>query len=100
MSEPIEPTPDGVRIQVHAIPRASRTELAGRHGDAIRIRLRAPPVDGAANEELIRFLRRLLQVPRAAIQLGTGKSSRRKLVLVSGRTVEQVRTTVGLRAGD
>ena len=52
----ISETKTGVRLAIQVQPRASRTELAGIHGDALRIRLAAPPVDGAANEELIRFL--------------------------------------------
>lgn len=50
-------------------PRASRTEVAGPYGDAVRIRLTAPPVDGAANEALVRFLAERLEVPRSAVRI-------------------------------
>jgi uncharacterized protein (TIGR00251 family) len=58
--------------------------VAGRHGDAIRIRIAAPPVDGAANDELIRFLALRLDVPRSAISITAGESGRRKTVSISG----------------
>jgi len=66
------------------VPRAARTALAGHHGGALKLRIAAPPVDGAANDELIRFLSERLRVPRSAIVITTGASSRRKTVSVSG----------------
>ena len=65
-------------------PRASRTEVAGPYGDALRIRLAAPPVDGAANEALIRFLAERLDVPRGAVRIETGAASRSKVVAIEG----------------
>jgi uncharacterized protein (TIGR00251 family) len=76
----------GARLTIHVQPRAARTEVAGRHGDAIRIRLKAPPVEGAANDELVRFLADSLGVPRAAVRIAAGRSSRRKQVVVEGLT--------------
>lgn len=81
----------GVRLQLHIQPRASKTAIAGVHGDALKIRLAAPPVDGAANEALIRFLAERLGVPRSAVTLHTGSSSRRKIIEVQGRDAEEVR---------
>lgn len=72
------------RIVVHVQPRASRTEIAGRHGDALKIRLAAPPADGAANRELVRFLAAQLGVPRRAVVILSGETSRRKVVAVQG----------------
>jgi uncharacterized protein (TIGR00251 family) len=73
-------------IIVHVVPRAKVTEVAGWHGDAIRIRLAAPPVDGAANEELVRFLAERLGVPRSAVAIVRGSTARRKTVSVHGVT--------------
>jgi uncharacterized protein len=73
---------------VHVQPRASRTGLAGQHGDALKVRLAAPPVDGAANEALVRFLAELLGVPRSAVRLERGTTGRSKLVAVDGLTPE------------
>lgn len=72
------------RLVLHVQPRARRTETAGRHGDAIKVRLAAPPVDGAANEELVRFLAERLGVPRAAVRVVSGLAARRKVVEVDG----------------
>ena len=87
----LRPMPGGVAISLHVQPRASRTESAGIHGHALKIRVAAPPVDGAANDELCRFLSRQCEVPISAIQILSGAGSRRKRVLVKGRSVEQVR---------
>lgn len=73
---------------MHVQPGASRTELAGRHGDALKVRLAAPPVGGAANEALVRFLAELLEVPRSAVRLDRGAAGRSKLVAVHGLTPE------------
>lgn len=75
-------------INVHVVPRARSTEVAGRHGDAIRIRLAAPPVDGAANTELVRFLAERLGVARRAVSIVRGGSGRRKTLSVEGLTTE------------
>lgn len=82
--DPVMPVAGGVRLRLHIQPRASRTELAGRHGDALKLRLAAPPVDGAANEALVEFLAGLLRVPRSAVTLIAGGQARRKLVEVTG----------------
>ena len=68
----IAPTTTGVRLRLHVQPRASRTEVAGHHGDAIKIRLAAPPVDGAANDALLRFLSDRLSVARSAVRVEAG----------------------------
>lgn len=79
---------------MHVVPRARRSEVAGRHGEAIRIRIAAPPVDGAANDELVRFLVERLGVPRAAVSLKAGASGRRKTVAIAGVTLRHVEETL------
>lgn len=73
-----------VTLVIHVQPRARRTEVVGPHGGAIKIRLQAPPVDGAANAELIRFLSERLGVPRQSIRIVSGETGRRKRVRVTG----------------
>jgi uncharacterized protein (TIGR00251 family) len=73
-----------VSLLVYVQPRASRNELAGVHDGRLRIRLTAPPVEGAANEALLRFLADWLEVPRSAVRIVAGDSSRRKRVVVTG----------------
>lgn len=80
--------PEGVVIYVQ--PRASRTEVVGPHGDAIKIRLRAPPVDGAANGELVAFLAKRLGVRREDVRIIGGITQRRKRVAISGWTARDV----------
>jgi hypothetical protein len=92
----VQQAADGVRIRVRVVPRASRTELVGLHGDELRIRLTAPPVDGVANEALISFLADRVAVPRSSVRLLSGETSRSKVVLITGLGVEQVRTRLGL----
>jgi len=81
-----------VRFAVHAQPRASRTELAGEYGDALKIRLAAAPVEGEANTELVSFLAKKLGVPKVAVRVVGGERSRRKLIDVEGITADEVRT--------
>ena len=80
----IESTADGVAIVVRVIPRAGRAGLAGTRGDALLVRLQSPPVEGAANEELIEVLARALQVPKRAVSIVAGDRSRQKRVRVAG----------------
>ena len=80
----------GVRFGVHVQPRASRTELAGVHGTALKVRLHAPPVDGAANEELVKFRAKSLGVARRAVRIVSGQTSRSKVVEIEGVSVVSV----------
>ena len=76
--------PADLIVQVQ--PRSPRSEVVGLHGDAVKVRLAAPPVDGAANDELVRFLAARLGVPRSAITLVRGATGRRKMLRVEGMT--------------
>jgi uncharacterized protein (TIGR00251 family) len=87
---------DSVRFAVRVQPRASRSEIVGVHGDAMKIRLSAPPVDGAANDALIELLAGALGVARRAVRVVSGASSRSKVVEVEGVTVVAVLRLVGL----
>jgi hypothetical protein len=75
---------DGARFMVIVAPRASKTALAGIHDGALKIRLAAPPVDGAANEELAGFLSRLFGAPKSSFSIVTGQTSKRKTVEARG----------------
>lgn len=79
-----------VRIAVHIQPRARRTELAGRYGSAIKIRVAAPPVDHAANEALLAFVAERLGVHRRDVRLISGATSRRKVLEIDGVTDERI----------
>jgi uncharacterized protein (TIGR00251 family) len=83
-------------LQIHLQPRASKTEVVGPHGAAIKIRVQAPPVDGAANAELIRFLAKTLGIPRAAVRLTGGASGRLKRVEIVGLDPSEVEKLLGV----
>lgn len=74
----------GVTVSLHVQPGAKRSEFAGRHGDALKIRLAAPPVDGKANACLLAFLAKFMAVPKAAVSLVSGETSRQKVVRIEG----------------
>jgi len=80
-----------VRVSVHVQPRAARSEIVGLHGAALKVRLQAPPVDGAANEALVTLLAERLGVARRAVRVVAGTSSRAKTVEVDGTTEDAVR---------
>ena len=80
----INQSDDGVIITVHAVPRAAKDAVQGLHGDALKIRLHAPPVDGKANEALIAFLSKKLNIPKNNIALKNGLNQRRKIISISG----------------
>jgi uncharacterized protein (TIGR00251 family) len=73
-----------LEFKVKVVPRASRTEIVGEHDGALRIRIAAPPVEGAANDELIRTLAKTFGLPKNAIQIASGRESRMKQVRVRG----------------
>ena len=78
-------------VALHVVPRARATAVAGLHGDAVKIRVAAPPVDGAANAELVRFLAAQLNVPAARVTIVGGASGRRKTVAVEGMSGEEIK---------
>jgi len=96
MSIRIEDRGGRVRLSVRAQPRASRSEVAGEHDGALKVRLAAPPVDGEANRELVRFLAKLLDVARSRVTVVAGETGRNKVVEVAGLTVADVERLLGL----
>lgn len=90
--ELLEARADGVLLRVLVQPRASRNELAGIQQGALKVRLTAPPVEGAANQECVRFLAKILDVAPSAISLVSGHKSRRKTFLVQQTTLERIST--------
>jgi len=78
------------RVTVKVHPRAKRTALAGRFGAGWKLDLAAPPVDGKANEECVRFFAELVRAPRARVRIVTGLTSRAKLVEIEGVAQEDL----------
>jgi uncharacterized protein (TIGR00251 family) len=82
---------NSLMLTLHIQPGAKRSEIAGLHGEALKIRLAAPPVEGRANEALLRFIAELFEVPLRDVELLRGAQSRRKTVRVAGSMVEPQR---------
>ena len=92
MSDWLRVAADGrLTLTLHIQPGAKKTEVAGEHGDALKIRLAAPPVDGKANAALLAFIAGRLGVPKSAVTLKSGQTSRRKVVEIAGASAEVVR---------
>lgn len=72
-----------MKIKIYVQPNASRSEIVGQHGDAIKIKIKAPPVDGEANEEVVRFLSEFLKIPKKEIHILHGETSRTKLIEIT-----------------
>ncbi len=85
---------DALTFRVRVVPRASKTCVAGEQEGALRVRVAAPPVEGAANAELTRFLARTLGVPARAVEIVGGQTSKNKRVRVDGARVEQLLSLV------
>lgn len=83
-------TKEGVVISCHVRPGASKTECAGLYGESVKLSLKAPPVDGKANKELCRYFAALCGLPKSAVTLVSGQTSREKRVLLAGVSVEKV----------
>ena len=84
----------GVTFAVRLHPRAKKNAITGEHGDALKIALTAPPVEGRANNALIAFLAELLKVPRASVSIAAGQSSRNKVVRIAAISAAAVRQTL------
>jgi len=89
---------NGIRLRVHLQPRASQNRIVGIHGEALKIALTAPPVAGAANAALLRFLAKLLAIPQSSVSLLSGEKSREKQLLIctsnAERTIHTLRDVV------
>ncbi len=85
----------GAELEVWVQPRASRDEVAGLQGEALKVRITAPPVDGEANAALVRFLAKRLGVPRGAVTVVRGQTGRRKTLRIEGLSAEVVRERLG-----
>lgn len=85
----------GVTLRLHIQPGAKKTEVVGLHGEALKIRLAAPPVDGKANACLLAFLAKQLDVAKSAVSLISGDSSRAKRVRVAGIDASTVQARLG-----
>lgn len=88
-------TPDGWLLTLHIQPGAKRSEVVGLHGDALKVRVASPPVDGKANEALVAFIADRFGLPKRAVQLVKGETSRAKTVLVAALNADPKQILAG-----
>ena len=92
----IRETADGVTFTVKVLPRAKKNAITGELGDALKVSLTAPPVEGKANEACVEFFAKLLKVPQSSVTIASGLTSRSKVIRVAGFNAEEVRTRLGV----
>ena len=85
-----------VLLNIRVVPRASQSEIVGEHGGALRVRISAPPVDGAANAEVVRLLAKTLGLSRSDVAIVSGQTSRTKLLRINGVTAARLRELLGV----
>jgi uncharacterized protein len=91
----IQNSPNGITFAVKVHPRAKKNAVTGEVGDALKLALTAPPVDGKANTACIEFFAKLLNLPRSSVTIAAGQTSRNKVIRVAGLTAQQVRDRLG-----
>lgn len=91
---PLRTTPHGLTFSIKVHPKAKKNAITGLLGDSLKLSLTAPPVDGKANDAVLRFFADLFNIPRSAVTIVSGHSSRAKIVMVSGVSEEIVRGTL------
>jgi len=87
----IRDTPQGATFAIRVQPRARKNAIVGEIGDALKIALTAPPVEGRANQACIEFLAEFLKVPRSSVTIASGQTSRRKVIRVAGLSAQELR---------
>ena len=98
MAYGVKETPHGITLDVVIHPKSSRDEIVGMHGDALKIKLTAPPVDGKANAALIAFLAKKLGIAKSRITIIRGETSRRKTIHIAGIDVEHAKSLLNIVA--
>lgn len=86
---------DGISFAVRVHPRAKKDAITGEVGDALKVSLTSPPVDGRANEACVDFFAKLLEVPRASVSIASGQTSRNKAIRVIGLSAAAARERIG-----
>ena len=89
---------DGVSFEVRVQPRSSKAEINGVQDGALRVRLTAPPVDGAANRQCIELISRTMKIPKRAIRIASGANARRKRLKVLGLGIEEMKDILSAMA--
>ena len=92
----IRESDDGVSFGVRVHPRAKKNAITGELGDALKVSLTTPPIDGRANEACIEFFAKLLKVPRSSVTIASGQNSRNKVIRVAGLSADELRKRIAM----
>ena len=92
---PLRNSDNAVRFAVKVHPRAKKDAITGELGDALKLSLTAPPIDGRANEACVEFFANLLKVPRSSVTIASGQTGRNKVIRIAGLTADEVRERLG-----
>jgi uncharacterized protein (TIGR00251 family) len=95
MTIPLDESGSRVTFAVKVHPRAKKNAITGEFGDALKVSLTTPPVDGRANEACIEFFAKLLKVPRSSVTIASGQTSRNKVIRVAGISAAELRNRIG-----
>jgi hypothetical protein len=95
MTIPLDESGSGVTFAVKVHPCAKKNAITGEFGDALKVSLTTPPVDGRANEACIEFFAKLLKVPRSSVTIASGQTSRNKVIRVAGISAAELRNRIG-----
>ena len=95
---PLRETPAGISFAIKVHPRAKKNAIAGELGDALKVALTAPPVEGKANEACIEFFAKLLEVPRSSVTIAAGQASRNKVIRVVGLSAVEIEKRLNRRS--
>jgi uncharacterized protein len=90
----LQETSEGVTFAVKVHPRARKNAITGELGDALKLSLTSPPVEGRADEACIEFFANLLKVPRSSVTIASGQTSRQKVIRVSGLSADELRRRI------
>jgi uncharacterized protein len=93
---PVQESDGSVSFAVKVHPRARKNGITGEIGDALKVSLTAPPLDGRANQACIEFFAKLLKVPASSVTIASGQTSRRKVIRVAGLSAQEVRKRIGI----
>jgi uncharacterized protein len=92
---PLQESAGGVAFAVKVHPRAKKNAITGELGDALKVSLTAPPIEGRANQACVEFFANLLKVQRSSVTIASGQTSRNKVIQVAGLTARQVQDRLG-----
>lgn len=85
-------TKEGVELSLHILPNAPRSQIVGLHNGCLKLKIKAPPIDGKANEAIVEFFSEFLKIPKSQISFGRGAKSKSKTIVIHGIPLEELQS--------